>query len=244
MQVQGQNFCIKSNGWTNASEASSAILCSSRCGRRLMLNRCRVVEARVHHGSLHAGVLAKCTILLWEELALLVHATILLCMRAVRRWLGCRSCLGTFRLLMSISSVTFLLLSLFSSLRVGLWCGSWRWEHWLVVAIAHGWMELGVVRWARISPGSGSLRVVAMRPIAAETTKALPSPVLVVRSKSERSNPLGTKRTEVRGVMMSQIRVSTSDHGWPLKSHWKIAQSSRGAILDLQRKVLLSPLGQ
>ena len=181
-------------------------------------------EARVHHGSLHAGVLAKCTILLWEELALLVHATMLLCIRAIRRWLGCRSWLGTFRLLMSISSVTFLLLSLFSSLRVGLWCGSWRWEHWLVVAIAHGWIELGVERWARISPCSSSLRVVAMRPIAAETTKALPSPalqkrrknnqqelvhtfvpVLVVRSKSERSNPLGTKRTEVRSVMMSQI---------------------------------------
>ena len=145
-----------------------------------MLKRCWIVQARVHHGSLHAGVLAKCTILLWEELALLVHATILLCMRAIRRWLGCRSWLGALGL-MSIASVTFLLLSFISSLRVGLWCGSGRWEHWLVVAIAHGWMELGVVRWARISPGSGSLRVVAMRPIAAETTKALPSPALQKR---------------------------------------------------------------
>merc|ERR1712029_1104321 len=84
---------------------------SSRCGRRLMLERCWLVEARVHHGSLHAGVLAKCTILLWEELALLVHATMLLCMRAIHRWLGCISWLGAFRLLMSISSITFLLLS-------------------------------------------------------------------------------------------------------------------------------------
>merc|ERR1719204_2263885 len=209
-------------------EASSATLRSSRCGRGLMLERCWVEEARVHHGSLHAGVLAKCTILLWEELALLVHATILLCMRAIRRWLGCRSCLGALEL-MSIASVTFLLLSFSSSLRVGLWCGSGRWEHWLVVAVAHSWIEPSVERWARISPRSGSLRVVAMRPIAAETTKALPSPVLVVRSKSERSNPLGTKRTEVQSVMMSQIRVSASDHSWPLKSYWKIAQSSRGA---------------
>merc|ERR1712126_353830 len=243
MQVQGQNFCIKSNGWTNStSEASSATL-RSRCGCRLMSDGCWVVQARVHHGSLHTGVLAKCTILLWEELALLVHATILRCIRARHRWLGCRGWLGTLGL-MSISSVTFLLSSFISSLGVRLWCGNGRWKRWLVVAIAHGWIELGVERWARISPGSGALRVVAMRPIAAEATKALPSPVLVVRSKSERSNALGTKRTEVRGVMMSQIRVSATDHSWPLKSHWKIAQSSRGAILDLQRKVLLSPLGQ
>merc|ERR1719220_1098429 len=92
-------------------EVSSATL-RSRCGCRLMLNRCWVVEARVHHGSVHAGVLAKCTILLWEELAMLVHATILLCRRAIHRWLGCRSWLGTLRLLLSIASVTFLLLVL------------------------------------------------------------------------------------------------------------------------------------
>merc|ERR1712029_598129 len=92
---------------------------SSRCGRRLMLERCWVEEARIHHGSLHAGVLAKCTIMLWEELALLVYATILLCLRAIRRWLGCRSWLGTLGLLLSISSVTFPLLSFVSSLRVG-----------------------------------------------------------------------------------------------------------------------------
>merc|ERR1719242_1139460 len=108
MQVQGQNFCMKSNGRTNsASEASSATLSSSRCGRRLMLERCWVVQARVHHGCLHAGVLAKCTILLWEELALLVHSTILLCRRAIHRWLGCRSWMGTLRLMLSISSITF-----------------------------------------------------------------------------------------------------------------------------------------
>merc|ERR1719204_1920694 len=101
------------------SEASSAILRGSRCSRRLMLERCWVEEARVHHGSLHAGVLAKCTILLWEELAMLVHATVLLCMRAIHKWLGCRSWLGTLGL-MSISSVTFFLLSFISSLRVGL----------------------------------------------------------------------------------------------------------------------------
>ena len=157
-------------------QASSATL-RSRCGRWLMLNRCWVVEARVHHGSLHAGVLAKSTILLWEELALLVHATMLLCLGAIHRWLGCRSRLGALRL-MPISSVTFLLLSFISSLRVGLWCGSWGWERWLVVAIAHGWIELGVERWARISPSSRALRVVAMRPIAAEAAKALPSPAL------------------------------------------------------------------
>merc|ERR1719220_2683822 len=212
-------------------EASSATL-RSRCGCRVMLNRCWVVEARVHHGSVHAGVLAKCTILLWEELAMLVHATILLCRRAIHRWLGCRSWLGSLGLV-SIASVTFLLLSFISSLRVGLWCGSGRWECWLVVAIAHGWIELGVERWARISPSSRALRVVAMRPIAAEAAKALPSPVLVVRSKSERSNALGTKSAEMRSVMMAQIRVSASDHSWPLKPHWKIAQGSRGAILDL-----------
>ena len=160
-------------------QASSATL-RSRRGRRLMLKRCWVVEARVHHGSLHAGVLAKCTILLWEELALLVHATMLLCLGAIHRWLGCRSRLGALRL-MSISSVTFLLLSFISSLRVGLWCGRGRWEHWLVVAIAHGWIELGVERWARISPSSSALRVVAMRPIAAEATKALPSPTIEKR---------------------------------------------------------------
>jgi len=199
----------------------------------LMLEMCWVVQARVHHGSLHARVLAKCTILLWEELALLVHATILLCLRAIRGWLGCRIWLDTLGLLMSISSVTFLLLSFISSLRVGVWRGSGRWERWLVVAIAHGRIELGVERRARISPSSSALRVVAMRPIASETTKALPSPVLVVGGKSERSNALGTKSAEMRSVMMSQIRVSASDHSWPLKSHWKIAQSSRGAILDL-----------
>merc|ERR550534_1126340 len=173
MQVQGQNFCTKSNEWTNGAEASSAAL-RSRCGRRLMLERCWVVEARVHHGSLHAGVLAKCTILLWEEVALLINATMLLCLGAIHRWLGCRSWLGALGLL-SIASITFLLLSFISSLRVGLRCGSGRWERWLVVAIAHGWIELGVERWARISPSSSALRVVAMRPIVAEATKALPS---------------------------------------------------------------------
>ena len=160
-------------------QASSATL-RSRCGRWLMLNRCWVVEARVHHGSLHAGVLAKSTILLWEELALLVHATMLLCLGAIHRWLGCRSRLGALRL-MPISSVTFLLLSFISSLRVGIQCGSGRWERWLVVAIAHGWIELGVERWAGISPSSCALRVVAMRPIATEATKALPSPVIEKR---------------------------------------------------------------
>ena len=134
-----------------------------------------MVQARVHHGSLHAGVLAKCTILLWEELALLVHATMLLCMRTRHR---CCSWLSTLGLLLSISSVTSLLLSFISSLQVRLWCGNGRWEQWLVVAIAHSWIELGVERWARISPGSGALRVVAMRSIAAEATKALPSPAL------------------------------------------------------------------
>merc|ERR550534_1850204 len=232
MQVQGQNFCTKSNEWTNGSEALSATL-RSRCGRRLMLKRCWVIQARVHHGSLHAGVLAKCAILLWEELALLVHATMLLCLGAIHRWLGCRSWLSTLRLLLSSASITFLLLSFISSLRVGLRCGFGRWERWLVVAIAHGWIELGVERWARISPSSSALRVVAMRPIAAEATKALPSPVLVVRSKSERSDALGTKSAEMRSVMMSQMRISTSDHSWPLKPHWKITQGSRGAILDL-----------
>merc|ERR1719470_785125 len=191
-----------------------------------------MVQARVHHGSLHTIVLAKCTILLWEELALLVHATMMLCMRAIHRWLGCRSWLGALGL-MSISSVTSLLLSFISSLRVGFWCGSWRWESWLVVAIAHGWIELGEERWTRISPSSSALRVVAMRTIASETTKAMPSPVLVVGGKSERSNALGTKSAEMRSVMMSQIRVSASNHSWPLQPHWKITQGSRGTILDL-----------
>merc|ERR1719370_1222607 len=175
--------------WVNsASEVSSATL-SSRCGRRLMLKRCWVVQARVHHGSVHAGVLAKCTILLWEELALLVHATILLCLGPIHRWLGCRSWLSTLRLLLSSASITFLLLSFISSLRLGLRCGFGRWERWLVVAIAHGWIELGVERWAGISPGSRTLRVVAMRPIAAEAAKALPSPVLVVGSKCPPKDP-------------------------------------------------------
>ena len=146
-----------------------------------------MVQARVHHGSLHAGVLAKCAVLLWEDLALLVHATMLLCMRGIHRWLGCRSWLGALGL-MSISSVTSLLLSFVSSLRVGLWCGSGRWERWLVVAITHGWIELGEERWTRISPGSSALRVVAMRPIAAETTKALPSPVLKKRQHKRIKN--------------------------------------------------------
>merc|ERR1719357_1407559 len=83
-----------------------------------------------------------------------------------------------------------------------------------------------------------------MGSISAEATKALPSPVLVVGSESERSSALGTKSTEVPGVVESQVRVSASDHGWPLKSHWKITQCSRGTVLYLHRKVLLSPLGQ
>ena len=78
--------------------------------------------------------------------------------------------------LLENATIAFFLLTLFSSLWVRFRCGSGRGEVWLVVAIAHDWVELGVEGLTRIPPGCRPLGIVAMGSISAEATKALPSP--------------------------------------------------------------------